>query len=103
MKNSSEAISMETRLIPNPDMVLREEDDDCALLFNPDSGSVQILNLTAATIWNLLDGQRRLSEVMAILKERFEEMDSNAEDQILQLVRELHQTGALATLTEVSK
>ena len=103
MKDSSQRISMETKLTVNPNMVLREEEDECALLFDPDSGSVSVLNLTAATVWKLLDGQRTLSEVMEVLRGEFENMDSNAEDQVLKLIQELRRTGALGTLAEVSR
>ena len=103
MKDTSQAISMETRLVPNPDIVFREEDDDCGLLFDPESGSVRVLNLTAASIWKSLDGQRTLSEIMEGLKEEFEDMDSNAEDQALRLIQELHRIGVVGTLAEVPK
>jgi len=103
MNDFPQGISMGTRLVVNPNMVLREEDDECAILFDPTSGSVRILNLTAVTIWKLLDGQRTLSEVMDALRERFEDMDADAEDQVMGLVRGLCRVGALGTMAELSK
>ncbi|HOA05558.1 MAG TPA: PqqD family peptide modification chaperone [Candidatus Fermentibacter daniensis] len=40
----------------NPDIVLREEDEDGALLFNPDTNDVRILNTTGLFIWRAASG-----------------------------------------------
>ena len=104
MSDNLKEISMETRLVANPNMVLREEgEEEGAILFDPDTGSVRILNLTAAAIYKLLDGRRTLSEVRKILQERFEKMDAVAEAQIMQLVRELHRIGVVGVVTELPK
>jgi hypothetical protein len=103
VKVSSQGISVDARLVVNPNMVFREEADDCALLFDPDSGSVKVFNPTASAIWKLLDGKRTLSEVIGVLREEFEDMDAKAEEQVLKLVEELYQVGAIGTMTELSK
>lgn len=59
-------LSTETPFIANPNMVFREE-GDAALLFDPDTGAVWILNFTAVAVWKLLDGKRDLRQVMAAL------------------------------------
>jgi hypothetical protein len=40
-----------TRYLCNPDVVLREEDEDGGLLFNPDTNQVKIVNSTGLFIW----------------------------------------------------
>jgi len=40
-----------TRYLCNPDVVLREEDEDGGLLFNPDTNQVKIVNSTGLYIW----------------------------------------------------
>lgn len=40
----------------NPDVVLREEDEDGALLFNPDTSDVRILNATGLFVWRAASG-----------------------------------------------
>ncbi len=35
----------------NPDVVLREEDEDGGLLFNPDTNQVKVVNSTGLFIW----------------------------------------------------
>ena len=62
------------KFICNPDVVLREEDEDGALLFNPDTNQVKVINNTALFIWKLCDGSRSLAEMIANLKEAFDEV-----------------------------
>ena len=49
-------MSRADRPIANPLSVLREEFDDWALLFDPDSGKVVGLNPVSVFIWKRLDG-----------------------------------------------
>ena len=89
-------ISLESRLMTNPNLVLRVEDDDCGLLFDPDAGTVKVLNRSAVEIWKLLDGQRSLGELIVALGDVFDEMGPEAESQVLQTVDSLLQVGAVA-------
>ena len=103
MNDLQQNVTMQTKLVVNPNMVLREEDDDFSILFDPDSGSVRILNQTATTIWKSLDGQRTVSDITKILVPQFDDVDADAEDQVLELLNELFQIGAVGTITELSK
>ncbi|MBW1973688.1 MAG: PqqD family protein [Deltaproteobacteria bacterium] len=40
-----------TRFIQNENISLREEDEDGALLFEPDTGKIVVLNLTGVELW----------------------------------------------------
>ena len=84
----------------NPNLVLRVEDDDCGLLFDPDAGTVKVLNRSAVEIWNLLDGRRSLRELLAALGDVFDEMGPEAETQVLQTVDSLMQIGAVANVEQ---
>ena len=64
----------DTRYIQNPDVNLREEDEDGALLFNPDVDLVQLLNSTGLYIWNLCAEGRTVPEIVAAFNVDFEEM-----------------------------
>ena len=98
----NDKISLESCLVTNPNLVLRVEDDDCGLLFNPDSGEVKVLNRSAVEIWSRLDGQRSLRELIVSLGEVFDGMGPEAETQVLQTVNSLLQVGAVA-MTEQGK
>jgi len=47
----------------NPDVVLREEDEDGGLLFNPDTCQIQLLNATGLYIWKQLALGMELSTI----------------------------------------
>ena len=92
---------LDARLAVNPLMVLREESDACALLFDPDSGQVHVLNPTAVAVWKHFDGHRTLREITRSLAEQFDGMGAEAEGQVLALARSLAQLGAVGFLSTV--
>ena len=57
------------RYIRNPDVVLREEDADGGLLFNPDTNQVKVVNTTGLFIWQQCDGARDLAEIVGAVQE----------------------------------
>jgi len=66
----------------NTDVVLREEDQDGALLFNPDTNRVEVLNSTGLFIWQQCGAAHTLDEILAEVKKAFDEVPENqvAED-----------------------
>ena len=74
-----------TRYVQNPDVNLREEDEDGALLFNPDTDGVQLLNSTGFYIWKRCTEGRTVSEIVATFKKDFDEVP---EDQVTADVEE---------------
>lgn len=77
------------RPMANPTIVLREEFDDWAVLFDPDTGDAFGLNPVSVFIWKRLDGNRTLTEILDDVKNECEDVADNAEDQILQFVDQL--------------
>jgi hypothetical protein len=63
---------MEPRYQRNPDIVYRPEGLDGAILFEPDSAQVQVLNLTGAYVWEQLDGEQPLPAICAGLARQFD-------------------------------
>ncbi len=59
-------MKLSTLPIANPLVVLREEFDDCAILFNPDTADAVGLNPVGVAVWKQLNGKNTLE---AILKE----------------------------------
>ena len=88
-------IDMDSCLAVNPGLVLRIEDDDCALLFDPDNGKVQMLNGTAVAVWQLLDGKRTLGEVVDCLGSMYEGVDDATARQVLGFMESLAKLGAV--------
>jgi len=58
----------------NPDVVLREEDEDGGLLFNPDTSQVKILNPTGLCIWKQCASPADAHSIAAALRTAFEEV-----------------------------
>ena len=59
----------------NPDVVLREEDpDEGALLFNPDTNQVKVINTTGLFIWQQCGVSRTLDEVVAEVQKEFNDV-----------------------------
>ncbi len=52
------------RPVANPMVVLREEFDDWAVLFDPDSGEAYGLDPVSIFIWRLLDGKHTQGEIL---------------------------------------
>jgi len=57
------------RPVANPEVVLREEFDDWAVLFDPDSGDAYGLDPMSTFIWRLLDGNHTLPDILEKLRE----------------------------------
>ncbi len=91
-------IDLDSALAVNPTLVLREESDDCALLFDPDNGRVHLLNPCAVAVWKRLDGRLKLREIVAALSAEFDGMGPEAEAQVLALARSLAALGAVGSL-----
>jgi hypothetical protein len=54
----------------NPDVSCREEGPDGALLFNPDTDDVLVINVTGLLIWQALAEPRPLEGIIDVLLER---------------------------------
>jgi SynChlorMet cassette protein ScmD len=65
--------------IANPSIVLREEFDDCALLFDPDTAEAYALNPTGVFCWKRFDGRHTLAEIAAELREACADAPPEAE------------------------
>jgi len=79
--------NMETNLLSqytkNPEVVLREEDpDEGALLFNPDTAGVKVLNSTGLFIWQYCEIAHTFDEIVKEVQKGFDEVpiDSVAKD-----------------------
>ena len=69
----------------NPDVVLREEDEDGGLLFNPDTNVVKLINATGLFIWKECNCARRMDDIVMVVRNAFDEVP---EEQVTQDVKE---------------
>jgi SynChlorMet cassette protein ScmD len=59
-----EDIIMSDKFKSNPNIVLREEYDDWAVLFDPDTGKTCGLSPTGVFIWKQLDGNNSKADIL---------------------------------------
>ena len=81
------------RPIANPVVVLREEFDDWAVLFNPDTAAAVGTNPVGVAVWKQMDGRRSLEEIVAEIKDRFEGVPAAALEEIGTFVGTLAEQG----------
>ena len=62
-----------------------------------DLGSIYTLNAVANDVWNLLDGKRRLCDVVNQLQQEYEVDPQTLSNDIQNLIRDLHQEGLIVT------
>ncbi len=77
----------------NPLLVLREEFDDWAILFDPDTGDGFGLNPVSVFIWKRLDGKHTIQDIVKELREDCEDMPENAEQEVNEFIQELIEKG----------
>lgn len=58
----------------NPDVTLREEDEEGGLLFNPDTNQVKIVNATGLFIWKQFSSPNIKESVETAVLTHFEEV-----------------------------
>ena len=81
------------RPIANPIVVLREEFDDWAVLFNPDMAAAVGINPVGVAVWKSMDGKRSLNEIVLEIKTNFEDTPEVALEQITAFVDKLAEDG----------
>lgn len=87
-----------TPLIANPDVVLREEFDDWAVLFDPATANAVGINPIGVFIWRLLDGQHSVEAIAAAVGEAFDEVPGSAADEVRDFVAQLRERGFVGEL-----
>jgi SynChlorMet cassette protein ScmD len=79
--------------IANPIVVLREEFDDWAILFDPDTAEAYGLNPVSVFIWKRLDGRNTFADIVRALQEVCEDVPGDALEHIRVFTEELVSRG----------
>jgi SynChlorMet cassette protein ScmD len=83
----------ETVPVANPSVVLREEFDDWAILFDPDTGDAFGINPVGVFIWKRLDGLRSTQDILKELRKDYEDVSEEAELQLEEFIQEIVEKG----------
>ena len=81
------------RPIANPTVVLREEFDDWAILFNPDTAEAVGTNPVGVAVWNLMDGTHSLKEIVVEIHDQFAGVPNAAEKDVTAFIKDLAERG----------
>jgi hypothetical protein len=69
-------VSQQAYYAANPDIVCRVEGED-ALLFDPSTEEVKVLNATGLMLWNLCDGKHSERDLVQALAVEFPKVESH--------------------------
>ncbi|MFH1386589.1 MAG: SynChlorMet cassette protein ScmD [bacterium] len=84
--------TMEKAII-NPNIVLREEFDDWALLFDPDTGKTFGLNPISVFIWKQLEEKATHDEIINKIKQEWSKVPASVEKQVNDFIVSLAEKG----------
>ena len=79
--------------IANPLVVLREEFDDWAILFDPETGNAFGINPVGVLVWKRLDGHHSIQDIAKELNDACEAVPKDAEEHINDLIKDLVEKG----------
>ena len=79
--------------IANPLVVLREEFDDWAVLFDPDTGDSFGFNPVSVFIFKRLDGKHTLEDIMKELRIECKDAPEDAEKYVRDFIEDLTKRG----------
>ncbi len=79
-----------------PSIVLREEFDDWAILFDPDLNTTFGINPIGVIIWKCIDGRRTMRDIMEILHKELSDVPEDAETHLKEFIDDLVKRGLAA-------
>lgn len=77
------------KLVANPLVVLREEFDDWAILFDPDTGDALGINPMGVFVWKRLDSYHAIQDIQKEVRDLYDNVPNEANDQIKEFIQEL--------------
>jgi len=100
-QDDKESRTVSPLYIRNPDVVLREEDPDGGLLFNPDTNQIKVINHTGLFVWQLCDGKHGVPSMVTALQESFDGVpEEEAATQVAEYIDEMVTTGFIGIVED---
>ena len=75
--------------VKNPTIVLREEFDNWAILYNPDTSDAIGINPVGISIWKMIDGTRDVTDFEEEIKRNFSQVPASISSDIESFLNEL--------------
>jgi SynChlorMet cassette protein ScmD len=80
-------------VVANPLVVFREDFDDWAILFDPDTGKGFAINPVSAFIWKRLDGQHSAEDIAKEMRLQCKGVPSAAGEHVEDFIQDLVKNG----------
>jgi SynChlorMet cassette protein ScmD len=93
MAQGGRTMSSSANPIANPLVVLRQEFDDWAILFDPDTAEATCINPVGVAVWQQLDGQHSVEEIIAALRRDYDDVSDTVEQEVTAFVQQLVERG----------
>jgi Coenzyme PQQ synthesis protein D (PqqD) len=91
---SASKITHESKVRQSPDVVARElSPTEGGVLLHVETAQYHGLNPVGLVIWELLDGERTVSEVVEAVRARVEEAPPQLGDEVLSFLNDVHERG----------
>jgi len=79
MENPKQAgISLDGKIVANPNVSCRTEGDEGALLFNADTDNTLLINPTGIMVWNFLNEPRTVAEIVEYISRSYSNSPDHA-------------------------
>ncbi len=86
--------SLQSVPVRHPSVVDRLVDNE-AVLVMPEQGVINVLNEVGARVWNLIDGRRRVEEIVRLICEEYDVSADRAAEDVIEFLGQLAQRGAV--------
>lgn len=83
----------------NPVVVLREEFDDWAILFNPDNAEAVGANPMGVDIWKKIDGKASVADILDSIRKEYNNVSATAGTEVEEFIQQLLQRGLIGVST----
>ncbi len=91
----------EIKIVANPLVVLREEFDDWAILFHPETAEAVGINPVGVAIWKLLDGKRDLTQIAEEIRNQFDSVPNSVDQEVGRFIESLIERGFVGNTMNV--
>jgi hypothetical protein len=72
--------------------LITKEEDENLLVFDPDTGSIKLLNDTGGLIWNSIDGNTTVKDIiLTVVKENPDETEEVIRQDVIKFLREIQE------------
>jgi len=94
----SDTISGREILRKKDQIVLREEFDDWALLFDPDTGKVCGVNPVGVRVWKMIDGKRTVKDISIMIQDSYPDTPDSVLEDVTAFMNEITEKGYATVL-----